>query len=412
MSGYAKVSSVNLIDSLAVPTDSRVLLVVLDGLGGLPRQDKTELESAWIPNLDRLAARSGLGLLTPVEIGVTPGSGPAHLGLFGYDPVEHQVGRGVLEALGLDLEVGPGDLCARANFCTLAADGTVVDRRAGRIPTQLCEELCRELQSAAGSVDGVEVTIRPGKEHRFAVVFRGDGLAGGLADSDPLHEGLKPLAVSALDSGDAAAARTAAMVNRFISRCGEQLGRRDRANGVLLRGLALPPAIPSMQQRFKLRPACVAAYPMYRGLARLVGMEVLPCGTTWSDEVAAVARYRDRYDFFFLHFKETDAAGEDGNFELKQELLERFDEEIVPQLLDLHFDVLCITGDHSTPAMMAGHSWHPVPMLLSGAYCRPQVTLDTFGERACARGTIGRVYSKHLMALMLAHALKLRKFGA
>jgi 2,3-bisphosphoglycerate-independent phosphoglycerate mutase len=403
---------VNLIESLAVQNDKRILLVVLDGLGGLPRNDKTELESAWIPNLDRLAARSGLGLLTPVEVGVTPGSGPAHLALFGYDPVAHQVGRGVLEALGIDLDVRQGDLCARANFCDLGPDGTVTDRRAGRIPTQLCQELCGELQRAIGRIDDVEVIIRPGKEHRFVVVFRGEGLAGGLTDSDPQHEGARPLPVAAEDPQDAAAVRSAKVANSFVVKCAEVIGKRERANGVLLRGIALPPRIASLAERFKLRPACVAAYPMYRGLARLVGMDVLPCGSSWESEVDTVAKYREKYDFFFLHFKETDRAGEDGNFELKQELLERFDEEVVPRLKDLAFDVFCITGDHSTPAALGGHSWHPVPVLVNSRYCRPQVDVETFGERACLRGTVGRMHSVHLMNILLAHSLKLKKFGA
>ncbi len=406
------IAPVSLIDSLAVANEHKILLVVLDGLGGLPKGDRTELEAAWVPNLDRLASRSGLGLLVPVEPGVTPGSGPAHLALFGYDPVQYQVGRGVLEALGTDIAVRPGDLCARANFCTLSAEGLVVDRRAGRIPTQLCEELCRELQAAVGEVDGAEVIIRPGKEHRFVVVFRGEGLAGGLSDSDPQHEGLKPLTVVPDDSSDAAAARSAAVVNRFLERCAEVLGRRERANGVLLRGLALPPAIPTLAARFRLKPACVAAYPMYRGLARLVGMDIITCGPTWEDELAAVAACRDEHDFVFLHFKETDRAGEDGSFEVKQELLERFDEEVVPRLVEMSFDVLCITGDHSTPATLAGHSWHPVPVLLHSRYCRPQVDVENFGERVCLRGSVGRMYSRQLMGLLLAHALKLKKFGA
>jgi 2,3-bisphosphoglycerate-independent phosphoglycerate mutase len=398
-----------LIDSLAVRSDSKILLVVLDGLGGLPRSGKTELESAWNPNLNNLASYSGLGLLTPIEAGITPGSGPAHLALFGYDPVQYQVGRGVLEALGVGLDVAAGDLCCRANFATLAKDGTVADRRAGRVATDKSTALCRKLQAAVPSIEDVEVIVRPGREHRFVVVFRGPGLEDGLSESDPLHGAERPLEVLPLVAG---AAKSARVANEFIRQAAAALAGEPAANFVLLRGLARLPAIPTMRERFRLNPACVASYPMYRGLAKLVGMTVLDAGETWDSEVEAVRRHKPEHDFFFLHFKELDKAGEDGDFDRKQELIERFDEEIVPQLLELKFDVLCITGDHSTPAVMRGHSWHPVPLLISSRFCRPHQRIDEFGERACAEGNIGNIHSKMLMNVLLAHALKLAKFGA
>ena len=400
----------DLLESLAVTSKKRILLVVLDGLGGLPRKGKTELESASIPNLDKLSGKAGLGLLTPVDIGITPGSGPAHLALFGYDPIKYDVGRGVLEALGIGLHPAPSDLCARANFATLAPDGTLKDRRAGRIPTELCAELCERLQAAIPTIEDIKVLVRPGIGHRFVVVFNGPGLVGGLSDSDPQLDGLKPLPVA---SPDPAAARSASIANRFIELAAGILKDQDRANFVLLRGLALPPSIPSMRDRFKLTPACVAAYPMYRGLAKLVGMDVLETGTTWESEVNTLRQHwGGGYDFFFIHFKETDKAGEDGNFEAKWELIERFDEEILPQLQMLKPDVLCITGDHSTPAVKGAHSWHEVPMLLDSEYVRPADSREEFGERSCARGTFGRLNSVKLMNLLLAHSLKLKKFGA
>ena len=399
----------NLIDTLAVKSDRKILLVVLDGLGGVPYRDKTELESAWIPNLNKLAARSGLGVLVPIAPGITPGSGPAHLALFGYDPIAIEVGRGVLEALGVDIAVGPGDLCCRANFATLGKDDKVADRRAGRIATEKSTPLCARLQAELARIEDVDVIVRPGMEHRFVVVFRGPGLADGLTESDPLHDGEAPHAVKALDP---AAAKSARIANEFIRGAARILAKEPVANFVLLRGLARLPKIPTMEERFKLNPACVAAYPMYRGLARLVGMRVLDAGDTWESEVAAVRQHKAEHDFFFLHFKDFDKAGEDGNFEAKQELFERFDEEIVPQLLGLGFDVLCITGDHSTPAVMHGHSWHPVPLLISSQYSRPQLNVEEFGERACNRGNIGFLSSMELINLLLAHALKLKKFGA
>lgn len=400
----------DLLESLAVKTEQKILLVVLDGLGGLPRKGKTELESASTPHLDQLSGKAGLGLLTPVDVGITPGSGPAHLALFGYDPIKYDVGRGVLEALGIGLHPRPSDLCARANFATLGPDGTIKDRRAGRIPSDLCVSLCERLQAAIPTIEDAKVIVRPGIGHRFVVVFQGQGLVGGLTDSDPQQDGLKPLPV---ESPDPAAAKSVRLANRFIELAAAALKDEDRANFVLLRGLAQPPSIPSMRDRFKLTPACIAAYPMYRGLAKLVGMDVLETGSTWESEVTTLRKHWDGgHDFFFLHLKETDKAGEDGNFEAKQKFIEQFDEEVLPQLQLLKPDVLCITGDHSTPALKAGHSWHEVPVLLASPYVRPSDTREEFGERACGRGTIGRIDSVKLMSLLLANSLKLKKFGA
>ena len=398
-----------LIESLVSEKGGRILLAVLDGLGGVPRHNRTELEAAWTPNLNRLAARSSLGLTVPIEVGVTPGSGPAHLALFGYDPTVYQVGRGVLEALGIGVEIRPTDLCARANFATLGADGTVVDRRAGRITTKLCTELCDLLQEKVSAVEDVEVIIRPGKEHRFVVVFRGEGILDGITETDPLHAGLAPKKATALRPEATKAAR---VVNQFVSQCRDLLGDRQRANGVLLRGLAQPPELPGFRQRFRLDAAAIAAYPMYRGIAQLVGMTVLETGTSWADEAVTLKEHFSEFDFFYLHFKELDKAGEDGDFDTKVELIEQFDEEVLPLLLELGFDVLCITGDHSTPAVLKGHSWHSVPLLLHSRYVRPQVQIGEFGERACARGNLGYVRAEQIMNTLLAHALRLEKFGA
>ncbi|MFO7639119.1 MAG: 2,3-bisphosphoglycerate-independent phosphoglycerate mutase [bacterium] len=399
----------DLISSLAVPSDSKILLVVLDGLGGIPRENKTELEAAWIPNLDRLAARSSLGLTIPVGIGITPGSGPAHLALFGYDPLEWQVGRGIIEALGVEIDVRPGDVCCRANFATIAADGTIADRRAGRIPTERSSKLCRLMQEGIPRIDDCEVIIRPGREHRFVVVLRGPGLSGDLTETDPQHAGVAPPPVKPLQP---TAARTAELMNTLVRRASELLTGHEPANGILLRGPGELPRIPSFIERYKLRAACIAVYPMYRGLAKLVGMDIIPCGETWHEELKAVRKSMADHDFCYLHFKDTDKAGEDGDFDAKVEIIERFDEEILPRLLELNFDVVCITGDHATPAVMGRHSWHTVPFLLNSRLVRPQVNVEEFGERACVRGNVGYIKAKEAMALMLAHAGRLAKYGA
>ncbi|MGQ9708341.1 MAG: 2,3-bisphosphoglycerate-independent phosphoglycerate mutase [bacterium] len=395
------------------PNKQKILLVILDGLGGLPKNGKTELETAFMPNLQRIVKGSSLGMMVPIARGITPGSAAAHLAVLGYDPLQYQVGRGVLEVLGSGLNPAAGDLCARANFATVDNDGLIVDRRAKlgrkRMETEECEELCTMLQRAITKIDDIRVTIRPGRGHRFAVVFSGPGLKDGLSDSDPGKEGKSPLPVKPLISG---AEKAAGIVNRFIELCAAQLSTRTRANWVLLRGMSLPPELPPFPERFQLRAACVASYPMYKGLGRLLGMEVLDCDERWEGEVAAVERELERFEFFLLHFKEFDQAGEDGDFDRKVKLFEQFDERIVPMILALKFDVLCITGDHSTPAVMCSHSWHPVPVLIRSGNLRSHGFEDGFSERVCQRGGLGYIYGLELMPLLLAHSLKLGKFGA
>lgn len=395
------------------PNNKKILLVVLDGLGGLPKHEKTELEAAWVPNLDRLVVSASIGLLVPIARGVTPGSGAAHLAILGYDPIRYQVGRGVLEALGIGFTPSPTDLCCRANFATIDKGGVITDRRAKNFGQRMSDaegaELCALLQEAISKIDDVQVSIRAGKGHRFVVIFSGPGLHDALSDSDPGKEDKPPLSVKPLVPE---AEKAALVANRFIEMSGAVLKNRDRANWVLLRGFSLPPNLPPFPEKYKLRAAAVAAYPMYKGLARLLGMEVLNCGETWDDEVTTVAKHRDEFDFFYLHFKEFDQAGEDGDFEKKVELLERFDEQIVPRIVELNFDVLCITGDHSTPAVLRGHSWHAVPIMLYSKYCRIHSLVEEFGERACMRGSLGVVYGLELMPLLLAHAQRYGKFGA
>ncbi|MBM3314702.1 phosphoglycerate mutase [candidate division WOR-3 bacterium] len=415
----------DLTSKLARPSESRILLVVLDGLGGLPLDTRTELEKAHIPNLDRLAKESSLGALVPIEHGVTPGSGPAHIALFGYDPVEFEVARGVLECLGVRLDVKSGkDLCARANFANVK-DGRATDRRAKdangeRMPTRLCEQLCAELQVAVSEIEDSKVVTHCGEEHRFAVMFRGPGFADGATDSDPGKDDLPVKQVG----GPPGTEKTARVANEFIRRCipaledaaARGLKPREQSNYVLLRGLGVRPGQekwPTLGERFKLKAACVAAYPMYRGLGELLGMNVRwDVGKEWDSGLAEVERASHDHTFVFLHLKDTDKAGEDGKFDAKVTLLERFDSEVLPRLTGLEPDVLCITGDHSTPAAMRGHSWHPVPVLLRSKYALAEGRTARFSERACLRGNLGVIYSKQLMGLLLAHAGKLDKFGA
>lgn len=393
-------------NSLIVSNEKKILLVVIDGLGGLPKDGKTELETAEIPNLDKLAKESSLGLTIPVDIGITPGSGPAHLALFGYDPIKYQIGRGVLEAVGVGLEIGPDDLCVRANFATIR-DGIIIDRRAGRISTNENKRICQKLSEKIKKIDDVEIIIKAGKEHRFVVVFRGKNLSSNITESDPQKEGRAPVKISPLSPD---VSRTAEIVNTFIRTATNIIQNEVKANYLLLRGFAHNPNLASMSELYKVKPAAIATYPMYKGIARLVGMEVLECGDTWESEIETLTKNGNNFDFFYLHFKEVDMKGEDGDFNGKVSLIKKFD-ALLPQILNLKSDVLAITSDHSTPAVLKGHSWHPNPFLLYSANGRAD-GIKIFSEVSCAHGSLGIFPQIKVMPILLASSLKLKKYGA
>ena len=396
-----------LMRELQIAGSSKMVMLVMDGLGGLPMEPGglTELEAARTPNLDRLAAESLCGLSVPIGSGITPGSGPAHLALFGYDPLKYEIGRGVLEALGIGFDLHDEDVAARGNFCTVDEEGLVTDRRAGRIPTEKNVELVKALRGI--ELPGIQVFVETVKEYRFVLVLRGEGLEGGLTETDPQQLGVPPLPVEALVQG---AERTAQLFNRWIAQAREILANQHPANMVTLRGLAKNPGLPSMRKVYGLRPAAIASYPMYRGVAKLLGMDVLDTGETFEEEIETLRTYFADYDFFFVHVKKTDSAGEDGDFERKVVIIEHVD-ELVPAILDLKPEVLIVTGDHSTPALLKSHSWHPVPTLLYSRYCRADQT-DEFSERGCSRGALGRFPAVDLMPLAMANALRLAKYGA
>ncbi|MGI6252364.1 MAG: 2,3-bisphosphoglycerate-independent phosphoglycerate mutase [Aminivibrio sp.] len=396
-----------LLKRLSFDNGKKMILLVMDGLGGLPGSDgKTELEAASTPNFDRLARKSELGLLDIVDTGITPGSGPGHLSLFGYDPLEFSIGRGILEAMGVGAHVGPGDVCARGNFCT-SSGGVISDRRAGRIATEKSALLVEKLAAAIKEVDGVKVSLYPGKEHRFVSVFSGPGLGEEVADADPQKDGVPMRYAEALAPGGV---KMAAAANSFLKRAAEVLDGESPANGCLLRGFSSAPDIPLMGDLYSIKPVAVATYPMYRGLAKLVGMEVVDAGETPGQLFDTVALLWEKYDFFFVHIKYTDSRGEDGDFDGKKKVIEQID-ALLPQLQDLSPDVLAVTGDHSTPSAMASHSWHPVPFLLYSSFARWGAS-EGFGERECAAGAAGRIPGKDLLGLMLAHAGRLEKYGA
>ncbi|MFC2067173.1 2,3-bisphosphoglycerate-independent phosphoglycerate mutase [Chloroflexota bacterium] len=399
--------STELIKEIAISSPAKIVLLVIDGLGGLPDPEtgKTELETANTPNLDELAIKGICGLTDPVAPGITPGSAPGHLALFGYDPVNCNVGRGVLEAIGIGFDLQPGDVASRGNFCTVDKAGLITDRRAGRVSTEKCIELCRLLDGTV--IDNVKVLVYPVKEHRFVAVFRGDNLSAEVSESDPQQTGVAAKSIAAL-SPDADS--LANIANQFVAQAKVTLAKHHPANMVLLRGFASHPHFSPMSEVYKLNPAVIAIYPMYRGLAKLVGMEVLETGTTIEDEFMTLKQCYSNYDFFFLHIKWADSAGEDGDFARKVEVLEQIDKAL-PSLTNLEPDVIVIAGDHSTPAVLKGHSWHPVPVLLYSRYCRPDAVIE-FSESACLFGGLGRFPATQIMTLAMANAQKLTKFGA
>ena len=395
-----------LMSELSIPGTTKMVLLVMDGLGGLPGPNGlTELEAAHTPNLDALAKRSTTGLSTPARPGVTPGSGPGHVALFGYDPIEWEIGRGVLEALGIDFDLGPNDLAARGNFATVDDKGNITDRRAGRIPTEEGARLVHELRRI--KLPGVETFVEVVKEYRFVLVLRGEGLEGGLTETDPQMTGVPPLPVEATHPGAEVAA---SLLNYWLSEARKLLAKEPRANSMNLRGIAKVPPIPKMSDTYKMKLAAIATYPMYRGIGRLVGMNVLPTGDTIASEVETLQKHWADHDFFFFHVKKTDSYGEDGNFDAKVHVIEEADAALA-DILDLNPDVIVVTGDHSTPTALKSHSWHELPVLLWSKHIRPD-HVETFGERPCMAGGMGHIRHPDLLPLMMANAGRLTKFGA
>ncbi len=397
----------NLTRQLHVKNNTKIVMLVADGLGGLPQQPGglTELETAKTPNLDALAKKGILGSSIPVKPGISPGSGPGHLGLFGYDPLQYLIGRGALEATGIGFELQEGDVAIRANFCTIDDKGNITDRRAGRIASEESAPLAIKLRQV--SIPGVEVFVEPVKEHRFVVVLRGAGLGGHVEDTDPQATGVPPLAPKASRPDSE---KTAQIAAEFVEQAKQILAGEKKANCCTLRGFSAKPNPPGYEEVYGLKAGAIAVYPMYKGLARLVGMDILGNAQTLDEQMAVLEENWSKYDFFFIHFKYTDSTGEDGNFDAKVKRTEEVD-TCVPRIMALQPDVFICTGDHSTPSMLASHSWHPVPTLLVAENCRTD-PCEKFGEAECLKGGLGQFEAKYLMVLALANAGRLAKFGA
>jgi 2,3-bisphosphoglycerate-independent phosphoglycerate mutase len=404
-----KTGAERMIEDIILANDNKIIFFILDGLGDIPTpafSHQTPLEAARKPNMDSLAREHGvLGRIIPVDVGITPGSGPGHLSLFGYDPVDCEIGRGVLEALGLDMDLQDGDLAARANFCTIK-DGLVTDRRAGRIPTEETERLCALITEKIPEVEGVRIIIKPGKSHRFALILRGKGLSDKLSDADP-HKDNKPFVFTNAKAKEADFA--AQVVNTFMRKVLDLLKDEKIANGALLRGFSEKPDITPFSTKYRMKALAIATYPMYRGIAKVLGMDVRHAPKDYDESLKILKDNYNDYQFFFFHMKETDLAGEDGNFPEKVKAIENAD-KILPEIMGLNPQTLIMTGDHSTPCLFKGHSWHPVPlMIVTGT---GEMDGKAFHEKNCILGSVGTIYSKQLMSLALAHSMKLDKYGA
>lgn len=398
------------IDDLVIENHSKIIYLILDGIGGLSMEgnEGTELQLAKTPHLDALAEKSICGLLDPIMPGVTPGSGPSHFALFGYDPLENNIGRGILEASGIDFPLTSIDIVARINYATISKDGIIIDRRAGRISSEENQRICAKLEQHIDLGSDIEVLVKPVKEHRAVLVIRSESLdEGDIEDTDPQREGLAPLAPKALN---VKSEKTVEYVKKIIDQSFKALSDEPKANALLLRGFARHRIYPSLKERFKLKSLAVATYPMYKGIARLLGMKVLDGLSTLEDEIKALQDNYDNYDFFYLHVKQTDSRGEDGDFAAKVKVIEEVD-KIVPQITQLNPDVMVVTGDHSTPARLKSHSWHPLPVLINSPFSRID-NVKNYDEISCAQGGLGRIPTINLMSLSLAHALRLAKYGA
>lgn len=399
---------IELMKTLRQKANTKLVMLVMDGVGGLPRDTggPTELEAARTPNLDRLAAQSICGMSTPVLPGITPGSGPGHLSLFGFDPLAYEIGRGVLEALGIGFHLEHTDVAARGNFCTVDPQtGLITDRRAGRIPTETGRKLVEMLRRI--NLPDVDVFVEAVKEYRFVLVLRGEQLQDGLTETDPQMVGAEPLPVKPLRPD---AERTARLFNLWLEHAREILKDQSPANNCNLRGLAKHPMLPTYEEVYGLKAAVVATYPMYRGVAKLVGMEVLDAGETLDSQIRCLNEHWDRFDFFFFHIKKTDSTGEDGDFDAKVKIIEDVD-YMLPDILELNPEVLLISGDHSTPSSLKSHSWHELPVILYSRHLRPD-HVQSFGERECMKGGLGHIKHVDIMPLMMAHGLRLTKYGA
>lgn len=402
----------------------KIVLIVLDGLGDRPNKilhGRTALQAAYRPNLNHLASLGINGVMHPIKPGIRSGSDTSHLSLLGYDPEEVYTGRGPFEALGLGLEVLPGDIAFRANFGTVDSGGIVMDRRADRI-SQGTDLLASSLNM---NIDGYIFRVKEGVEHRAALVIHGPGLSSAVTDSDPHEVGKKVETVKGVDE---AGKRTAELVNRFLEKVRNILRNHPvnteriknglkPANEVLLRGAGKAPDLIPFEKKYGMKGACIAGIPMITGLCNMLGMDIIKVkgatgrtDTNYEGKVSALINALKTHDFVILNFKGTDVAGHDGDPILKKSVIERVDRAIAPLKNQLENTAIAITGDHSTPCEMKDHSGDHLPILfVTSGNLRDRV--KRFDEISCMEGGL-EINSTNVMDYLLQISDRSDKYGA
>ncbi len=398
----------------------KIVFIVFDGLADRPIKElgnKTPLEVANKPNLDELAKRGVNGLLDIISPGKRIGSDVAHLSILGYDPYKYYTGRGPLEASGIGLELDSNDVAFRANFATVSEDFTVIDRRAGRI-----KEGTKELEKAINEIDiGVDFIFKASVAHRGALVLKGKGLSDKVSDTDPHEVGVKVMEAKPLENTKEAK-RTAEIINEFTKKVHEVLNNHrvnverakrglPKANIVLLRGAGRTPKLEPFEKRYGIKGACIAKTAIIKGIARLLGMEVIDSKEDFLERGKQIFEALNRNDFVLLNIKEPDEAGHDGNYEKKIKIIEEADKMIGMFLDYVEENYLVVLSDHTTPVSFRDHTGDEVPVLIAG----PEVRSDdvtTFSERSVYKGYLNRIRALDLMTYMLNLTNRLEKYGA
>ena len=404
----------------------KVVLVIIDGLGDRPiseLKDQTPLEAANTPNLDYFATNGITGIMNAIDVGIRPGSDTSHLAIFGYDPETHYTGRGIFEAAGIGMELKKGDIALRGNFATVTEDLIIVDRRAGRI-----ENVSKLADALNGmKIDGVRFFVKAGVMHRAGVVLRGSNLSHMVSDNDPHEVGVKVKQVKALDNTEEAKF-TASVINKFLEEAHKILKehevnkkrRKERlleANYILLRGASKLTHFEPFEKKYKLKACCIAGAGLYKGIAKVLGMDVLQVkgatGTANTDinaKFIAAKKALAKYDFVFVHIKYADNYAEDGNVFGKLKFIEKIDDALI-HLIGIKDTLIVITADHSTPCKLKAHSGDPVPIVMFGEGVRTDKVKE-FNERSCMQGGLGRIKGKDLMNEILNLIGKAKLYGA
>ena len=399
-----------------------VILLIMDGLGDRPNEifdNKTALQYSYKPNMDFLAEHGVTGLMSPVSYGIRSGSDTSHLSILGYRPEDYYTGRGPFEAMGLGIDLKPGDIAFRANYASVVND-MVVDRRAGRIRDT--NDLSKKLET---EINGIKIIMKSGVEHRAALVLRGDNLSDKVSDTDPHGVNSKPLNTSPLDDN---AKFTASIINKFLERSRKILNEHKinkdlisngklPANEILLRGAGKVPELPDFNIKYNLRAACISGTPLIRGIAKLAGFDIIDVDgmngridTNYKNIINSAMESLNKYNFILINIKGADIGGHDKKPEIKKYAIEETDRALKPFKDVLNNTLIVITGDHSTPCSYGDHSGDPVPILFStDGIINDDV--KKFDELSVSHGYY-KIKSNDIMPLILSYSDRSEKYGA